>query len=70
MKKTIPLTLLLALTVVACQSAKTGSSTTSTPSITSTPADGWQALFQRTPVPWTTHLPAEEPTVLDATYVK
>lgn len=35
-----------------------------------TPTDIWMSLFERTPVPWTTPLPALEPTVLDATYVK
>jgi hypothetical protein len=35
-----------------------------------TPTDIWNALFERTPVPWTTPLPLPESTVLDATYVK
>jgi len=35
-----------------------------------TPTDVWVALFERTPVPWTTPLPPLESTVLDATYVK
>jgi hypothetical protein len=35
-----------------------------------TPTDIWIALFERTPVPWTTPLPPLEATVLDATYVK
>jgi hypothetical protein len=30
----------------------------------------WFALFEHTPVPWTTPLPPFEPTILDATYVK
>jgi hypothetical protein len=70
MKKIYPLVILFTLVFSACQSENLGSSTTPTPSITMTPADGWQALFQHTPVPWTTPLPPQEPTVLDATYVK
>lgn len=35
-----------------------------------TPTDIWNALFEWTPVPWTTPLPLPESTVLDATYVK
>lgn len=35
-----------------------------------TPTDIWNALFERTPVPWTTPLPLLEPTEIDATYVK
>ncbi|MGZ9166579.1 MAG: hypothetical protein ACXW4U_15520, partial [Anaerolineales bacterium] len=71
--------LVTALTFVlsACQSADIASNTSPTPSPVQpdsspipTRADGWQALFQHTPVPWTTPLPAEEPTILDATYVK
>lgn len=71
----------LILVVSACQQpADIGPSATPVPSPTisvtatasaiPTPADKWQALFQHTPVPWTTPLPPEEPTVLDATYVK
>jgi hypothetical protein len=37
---------------------------------TATPTDIWNALFQHTPVPWTTPLPPLETTILDATYVK
>lgn len=37
---------------------------------TGTPTDIWNALFERTPVAWTTPLPPLESTVLDATYVK
>jgi hypothetical protein len=73
----------LILVVSACQQpADSGPSATLVPSPTitviatvsasaiPTPADRWQALFQHTPVPWTTPLPPEEPTILDATYVK
>jgi hypothetical protein len=35
-----------------------------------TPTDIWNALFQHTPVPWTTPLPPMDGTILDATYVK
>ena len=77
MKQTNILVILLTFVVSACQSANTGSSTTPVPSTTqtnvsaiTTPTDVWQALFQRTPIPWTTPLPPEEPTSLDATYVK
>jgi hypothetical protein len=56
---------------VACQSTSTSATITPTPSlITATPTDIWKALLQHTPVPWTTPLPPEEPTILDATYVK
>jgi hypothetical protein len=44
--------------------------TSSAPGPTGTPTDIWNALFERTPVAWTTPLPPLEPTVLDATYVK
>ena len=47
---------------------QTSSSASSQPS--GTPTDIWNALFERTPVPWTTPLPPQEATVLDATYVK
>jgi hypothetical protein len=46
---------------------------TDTPSSTQpggTPTDIWYALFEHTPVAWTTPLPPLETTVLDATYVK
>jgi hypothetical protein len=68
---------ILTFVLSACQSANIASNNTPTPSAAQTnpstvptPSDGWQALFQHTPVPWTTPLPAEEATVLDATYVK
>lgn len=70
MNKMNSLVILLILLLSACQPANNGSSTTPTPSITATPADAWQTLLQHTPVPWTTPLPPEEPTTLDATYVK
>jgi len=41
-----------------------------TPQAAGTPTDIWNALFQHTPVAWTTPLPPLEPTILDATYVK
>ena len=74
MKKTYFVVLLLALTVSACQPATLSPATplpvqTNT-SATATPADKWQELLQHTPVPWTTPLPPEEPTIIDATYVK
>jgi hypothetical protein len=37
--------------------------------VLSTPADGWQALFQKTPFPYTTPLPPPASTLLDGTYV-
>jgi len=68
---------LLALVVSACQSGNSSTDETPVPLSTqinpgsaATPIDSWQALLQHTPVPWTTPLPPEEPTVLDATYVK
>ena len=77
MKTISTLLLILTLVLSACQSANIASKNTPTPSTIQTnpsavptPSDGWQALFQHTPVPWTTPLPAEEPTILDATYVK
>lgn len=75
MKKIHFITFLLIFVIAACQSANLSSNTpdsiqTDAPLITATPADGWQALFQHTPVPWTTPLPPQEATVLDATYVK
>lgn len=77
MKKTTVLVLLLTIILLACQSANIASNNTPVPSaaqtnssVITTSTDGWQALFQHTPVPWTTPLPAEEATVLDATYVK
>lgn len=77
MKQTNILVILLTFVVSACQSADSSSSTTPVPPSTqtsdsalATPADRWQILFQHTPVPWTTPLPPEEPTILDATYVK
>ena len=67
----------LVLAVSACQPANSNSSPATTPSLpqtnastSTTPTDIWQALFQHTPVPWTTPLPPEEPTLIDATYVK
>jgi hypothetical protein len=59
----------LAFLISACQPASP-SVPTSTAAPTGTPSDPWQALFGHTPVPWTTPLPPEEATILDATYVK
>lgn len=77
MKKIIVLVYLLSFIFAACQSANGTASNTlisspiqTNPAAVTTPTDGWQALFQHTPVPWTTPLPAEEATVLDTTYVK
>jgi hypothetical protein len=77
MKKIILVVSFLSFILAACQSANNtlNNTPTSSPiqtklSEVTTPTDGWQALFQHTPVPWTTPLPAEEATVLDATYVK
>jgi len=77
MKKIYSLVAFLILVVSACQSTNIGSSATPVPSSTqtndpalTTPTDIWQGLLQHTPVPWTTPLPPEEPTILDATYVK
>lgn len=63
------LVLAFAVLISACQPASSSVST-ETASPTGTPSDQWQALFGHTPVPWTTALPPEEATVLDATYVK
>ena len=71
MKKITLIVLLLAFAASACQ--PTGLSTPTALPVTiqsSTPADKWQELLQHTPVPWTTPLPPEESTILDATYVK
>jgi hypothetical protein len=73
MKKIILVVSFLSFILAACQSANntpTSSPIQTKPSEVTTPTDGWQALFEHTPVPWTTPLPAEEATVLDATYVK
>ncbi len=76
MKNINHLYLLFTLVVSACQSANLNVNNAATPSpiqanpVAATPADGWQALFQHTPVPWTTPLPPEKDTALDATYVK
>jgi hypothetical protein len=43
---------------------------TSTPAMSATPTDVWQALLEHTPVAWTTPLPPEQATILDSTYVK
>lgn len=48
----------------------TKSSIPSNPELPGTPTNIWNALFERTPVPWTTALPPLETTILDATYVK
>jgi hypothetical protein len=69
MRKRNLLIVFLAFLVAACQPAPS-SVQTGTAAPTGTPADKWQALFGHTPVPWTTPLPPEEATVLDATYVK
>jgi hypothetical protein len=82
--KILPVIVIVFLVISACtpstQQAITSSvtpkpkSSTPPPSATSlppgTPTDIWNALFERTPVPWTTPLPPSEETILDATYVK
>lgn len=77
MNRIIPVVYLLSFILAACQPANTPSTNApiaspnqANPSSNATPTDGWRALFQHTPVPWTTPLPPEEATVLDATYVK
>ncbi|HEX6271281.1 MAG TPA: hypothetical protein VFZ43_13670 [Anaerolineales bacterium] len=69
--------IILFLSITACMPLNHGNSipNTKTPipsglQTTGTPTDIWNALFERTPVAWTTPLPPEEPTILDATYVK
>jgi hypothetical protein len=42
----------------------------STSAMSATPTDIWQALLGHTPIAWTTHLPPEQATILDSTYVK
>jgi hypothetical protein len=68
------LTLMLGFLTIACQPAHPQSSPplpeNNNPTMTVTPTDIWIALFQHTPVPWTTPLPPENATILDATYVK
>ena len=59
----------LAFLISACQPASP-SVPAPTAAPTGTPSDPWQALFGHTAVPWTTPLPPEEATILDATYVK
>ena len=61
--------LVFAFLISACQPA-VPSVPTGTALPTGTPSDPWQVLLGHTPVPWTTPLPPEESTVLDATYVK
>jgi hypothetical protein len=68
MSKRYFLVLLFAIVASACQPAAPMPTETVVP--TGTPADKWQALFGHTPVPWTTPLPPEESTIIDATYVK
>lgn len=74
MKRIILIFALSVLTLAACQPTAISpipvSGDTSTPAAIGISTDAWQALFQHTPVPWTTPLPPQEPTVLDATYVK
>jgi len=71
MKKINYFIVILSIVIVACQSTNFSPNTIPTPSsITGTPTDIWKTLLQHTPVPWTTPLPPEEPTILDATYVK
>lgn len=50
--------------------AHTKTPTASSSQAVATPTDIWNALFARTPLPWTTPLPPLESTILDATYVK
>jgi hypothetical protein len=57
--------LIMVIGMAACQPVAPTSETVPT-----APTDIWQALLQHTPVPWTTPLPPERATVLDATYVK
>jgi hypothetical protein len=64
------LVFLVGLIAAACQPGARNSSPTVSPASSATPADGWLALLGRTPVPWTTPLPAQKATVLDSTYVK
>ena len=68
---------ILVIWMTACtplsQTGSTPARETPTPSASQpagTPTDIWIALFERTPVPWTTPLPLLEATLLDATYVK
>jgi hypothetical protein len=64
---------ILAILASACASAATPTSppaVASLPAVTPASADQWAVLFEHTPVPWTTPLPPEEATLLDATYVK
>jgi hypothetical protein len=63
------LVLVFAFLLSACQPA-VPSVPTETALPTGTPSDPWQALLGHTPVPWTTPLPPQESTILDATYVK
>lgn len=77
--KTIILSVIFAFlsgfVMTACQPVISEPTPTTLPSETelsdplATP-DGWLTLLEHTPVPWTTPLPAEQPTVLDSTYVK
>lgn len=76
MKKRTLFVVLLVLMLTACQSASIfpagvpSATSPHAPATVATSADPWQALFRRTPVPWTTPLPPQEATILDATYVK
>lgn len=64
------------LVLVACQSRAEAPVATFAPTESGssgpspTPEDGWLVLLGHTPVPWTTPLPDQQPTILDSTYVK
>ncbi|NJC96201.1 MAG: hypothetical protein FIB03_07675 [Anaerolineae bacterium] len=72
-KQTLPLLVTTLFLLTAACSPQSSPGETPSPSASApagTPTDIWNALFQHTPVPWTTPLPPLEPTILDATYVK
>ncbi|MGZ9226577.1 MAG: hypothetical protein ACXW4M_13580, partial [Anaerolineales bacterium] len=71
MKRTSFIVCILLLVISACQNPKVSANIdvdpTGSPAKPSSTADAWHTLFEHTPVPWTTPLPPQEPTILDAT---
>ncbi|NWG05482.1 MAG: hypothetical protein HXY35_02215 [Chloroflexi bacterium] len=73
MKNVIKYSIVVLLVLLPACAAIPSASSPATPTDTQPPGiptDIWNALFQRTPVPWTTPLPPLKATDIDATYVK
>jgi len=66
------LTVTLLLVSAGCVSPQSATSPTTPelPDAEATPTGVWAGLFQRTPFPYATPLPAPTPTILDGTYTK